>query len=90
MMKSNDHAYCHPEGHLARGQQIGWYREGNTRSEKTLENPPLAEEGATHWNTVEGTVGKSCASRYDDGATHHERRGRAFAVFIIEVAEAAQ
>ncbi len=51
----------------------GWhYREAETRALEadSFQNPAMLahEEGATIWNTVEGTAGKSCASCHGDAA----------------------
>ena len=51
----------------------GWhYREAETRALEadSFQNPAMLahEDGATIWNTVEGTAGKSCASCHGDAA----------------------
>lgn len=63
-----------PEGHPLPEVTSGWlYRSEETRDQErdSFENPGMlaVEDGATHWNTVEGSEGKSCASCHDDAAT---------------------
>ena len=61
-----------PEGHPFKELYSGWlFREPETRAleEDSFDNPGMltVEEGATEWNKVEGTAGKSCASCHGDG-----------------------
>ncbi len=62
-----------PDGHPFDEVLSGWlFREPTTRALEVdpFENPGMlaVEEGATIWNTVEGTAGKSCASCHGDAA----------------------
>lgn len=61
------------EGHPLSEVISGWhYRTEDTRvlAQDLFDNPGMlgVEEGEQHWNTVEGTMGKSCASCHDDAA----------------------
>ncbi|MGI6854938.1 sulfur oxidation c-type cytochrome SoxA [Mesorhizobium sp. 1B3] len=62
-----------PEGHPFEEVLSGWlFREAETRATQmdSFENPGMlaVERGGEIWNTVEGAMGKSCASCHDDAA----------------------
>ena len=62
-----------PEGHPFDEVLSGWlFREAETRATQadSFANPGMlyVERGEEIWNTVEGTMGKSCASCHDDAA----------------------
>lgn len=62
-----------PEGHPFDEVLSGWlFREAETRATQadSFANPGMlsVEEGAEIWETVEGSMGKSCASCHDDAA----------------------
>ncbi|QDZ03453.1 sulfur oxidation c-type cytochrome SoxA [Nitratireductor mangrovi] len=62
-----------PEGHPLDEVLSGWlFREAETRELEadSFQNPGMlyVDRGADIWNTVEGTMGKSCASCHDDAA----------------------
>ncbi|MET3792242.1 sulfur oxidation c-type cytochrome SoxA [Aquamicrobium terrae] len=62
-----------PEGHPFDEVLSGWlFREAETRATQadSFENPGMlsVERGADVWETVDGTMGKSCASCHDDAA----------------------
>ncbi len=62
-----------PEGHPLDEIISGWhYRTAETRALEadTFENPGLlgVEQGEDHWNKVDGTEGKSCASCHNDAS----------------------
>jgi sulfur-oxidizing protein SoxA len=61
------------EGHPLPEVLSGWhYRTDGTRSlqQDSFDNPGMlgVEEGEEYWNTVEGTMGKSCASCHGDAS----------------------
>ena len=75
-----------PEGHPLPEVTSGWlYRSEGTRDQErdSFENPGMlaVEDGATFWNTVEGTEGKSCASCHDDAATSMKGVGAKYPVW---------
>ncbi|MEO9613290.1 MAG: sulfur oxidation c-type cytochrome SoxA [Nitratireductor sp.] len=62
-----------PEGHPFDELLSGWlFREAETRELEadSFQNPGMlyVDRGADIWNTVDGTMGKSCASCHDDAA----------------------
>jgi sulfur-oxidizing protein SoxA len=62
-----------PEGSPFKELYSGWlYREAETRQleEDSFDNPGMltVDDGATEWQHVEGTAGKSCASCHGDAA----------------------
>ena len=62
-----------PEGHPFDEVLSGWlFREAETRAtqEDSFENPGMlaVERGAEIWNTVDGTMNKSCASCHNDAS----------------------
>lgn len=62
-----------PEGHPFDEVLSGWlFREAETRAtqEDSFENPGMlaVERGSEIWETVDGSMGKSCASCHDDAA----------------------
>ncbi len=72
-----------PEGHPFDEVLSGWlFREAETRStqEDSFENPGMlaVERGGEIWETVDGSMGKSCASCHDDAAVTMKGVGAAY------------
>lgn len=71
------------DGHPLSEVISGWhYRSEDTRllAQDSFDNPGMlgVEEGEEIWNTVDGTLGKSCASCHDDAAVSMAGVGASF------------